>query len=124
MLTRRILTSLTAVGAAVAPLVSYATTTVATSTHQPIFSSIGDVVNKGCYVVNVLFTGSVIVTIVFVLLAAIKYITKGSDPKEVSAAHQMLIWAAIGFGVAVAASVVPQFVASVLGDRAAGSYHC
>ena len=124
MLTRRILTPLATVGAVLTPLVSYATTTVATSTRQPIFRSIGDVVNKACYVTNILFTGAVIVTIVFVLLAAIKYITKGSDPKEVAAAHQMLIWAAIGFGVAVAASVVPEFVASVLGDPSARTYHC
>ncbi len=88
---------------------------VASAEGEPIFENIDDVVSKACTLVNWIFTGALILTIVFVLLAAIKYITKGSDPKEISTAHQMLIWAAVGFAVALVAAVVPNFVASTLG---------
>ena len=80
-----------------------------------IFDSIGSVASKLCEVVDILFTGTLILTIVFVLLAAIKYITKGADPKAVAEAHQMLVWAAIGFAVAIMASIVPSLIASLLG---------
>ena len=84
----------------------------------PIFTSIGDVASKACQVVDILFTGALILTIVFVLLAAITYITKGSDPKAVEGAHQSLIWAAIGFAVAVMASVLPKIIAGLVGASA------
>jgi FtsH-binding integral membrane protein len=83
-----------------------------------IFNNINDVASKVCGFVNIMFTGAIILTIVFVLLAGIKYITKGSDPKEVSSAHQMLVWGAIGFAVAVMAGTLPKIVAGLLGASA------
>ena len=87
----------------------------ATKPKPPLFESIGAVAMKACGVFNILFTGAIIVTIIFVLLAGIQYITQGSDPSKVSEAHQKLIWAAVGFGVALLARVVPSIVASFLG---------
>jgi hypothetical protein len=83
---------------------------------EPLFSSINQVVAKACDVVNVVFTGAIIITIVFVLLAAIKYITNGADPGKISEAHKQLMWAAIGFAVALVARTMPFIVATVLGD--------
>ena len=111
---RRSLATITVtIGASLSPLLALAATSAASST--PLFHNINDVVAKACQVVNILFTGAILLTIVFVLLAAFKYITKGSDPKAVSDAHQMLIWAAIGFAVALCAAVVPGFIAGALG---------
>lgn len=83
--------------------------------REPIFKNVTAVVTKACEVLDILFTGALLLTIVFVLLAAMRYITKGADPGEVSKAHQMLIWAAIGFAVALLATVIPYFVAGALG---------
>lgn len=101
---RSLIASSATLGALAAPLVTHAA-----------FESIAAVVERACVLVNYLFTGAFILTIVFVLLAAYKYITKGSDPKEISVAHQMLIWAAVGFGIAVLARAVPGLVATILG---------
>lgn len=102
-------------GSGFLPVTQIAVASGTVSTTEPIFHNIDEVVLKACELVDWLFTGALILTVIFVLLAAIKYITKGSDPKEVSAAHQMLIWAAIGIAVAIMAAVVPGFVASILG---------
>lgn len=100
----------------------HAQTTAATApAKEPIFKNIDAVVSKACEVMNILFTGALLLTIAFVLLAAIKYITKGGDPGEIAKAHQMLIWAAIGFAVALLANVVPYFVAGALGAPALGN---
>lgn len=120
MINRLILSASLSLFALLAPVFAYAQNVTGTiggtaSTTNPTFSSIEDVVSKACEVVNWLFTGALILTVVFVLLAAIKYITKGSDPKAVGDAHQMLIWAAIGFAIALLAAVAPGFIAGVLG---------
>lgn len=94
---------------------------VPTIASAAVFQNIGQVADKLCGVVDILFTGTLILTIVFVLLAAIKYITKGSDPKAVGEAHQMLIWAAIGFAIALFANTVPSIVAGIIGSGADAS---
>ncbi len=83
---------------------------------KPLFSSINDIVSKACDVVNVVFTGAIIITIIFVLLAGIKYITNGADPGKIAEAHKQLMWAAIGFAVALVARTMPFIIATVLGD--------
>lgn len=87
-----------------------------TTAKQPLFSSINQVVSKACDVVNVVFTGAIIITIIFVLLAGIKYITNGADPGKIAEAHKQLMWAAIGFAVALVARTMPFIIATVLGD--------
>lgn len=109
---RRILLPLLALMGSFLPFLTQAATS---SSSTAPFGSVALIVAKACYVVNILFTGALILTVVFVLLAAIRYITKGSDPKEVGTAHQMLIWAAIGFAVALFAAVFPSMVAGILG---------
>jgi len=90
-------------------------TTTPKSGGKPLFDTIEQVIAWSCKVVDVLFTFAVIVTIVFVLLAAIQYITGGADPAKVKNAHQKLIWAAIGFAVALISATVPDIVAIALG---------
>lgn len=90
----------------------------------PLYSSIADIAVKACWVFNVMFTGAVIVTVIFVLLAGLQYITGGGDPGKVKEAHQKLLWAAIGFAVALIAKSVPLFVSSVLGASLAGYPSC
>lgn len=89
--------------------------TPANTSKPPLFDSIGALANYACKVVDVVFTGAIILTIIFVLLAGIKYIMHGSDPAKISEAHKQLMWAAIGFAVALIAATVPSIVAVVLG---------
>lgn len=118
---KRLLAPVFALGYMVLPILAHAqaqgTIGGSTTVKEPLFNTVDDVVAKACTVVNWLFTGALILTVIFVLLAAIKYITKGSDPGEVATAHQMLIWAAIGFAVALLAAVAPEFIAGVVGVK-------
>jgi hypothetical protein len=84
-------------------------------TQVPLFDSIEGVAKWACKVVNVFFTAAIILTIVFVLVAAINYITANGDPAKVKKGHQTLIWAAVGFAVALIAATVPDIVAMILG---------
>lgn len=98
---------------------AFAQTTKTASTTvnggKPLFETIESVIGWACKVTSVLFTAAIILTIVFVLLAALNYITANGDPAKVKKGHQTLIWAAIGFAVALISATVPDIVAMVLG---------
>jgi len=67
------------------------------------------------YVVGWLFTFLVILTVVFVLLAAFRYLTASGDPEKVKGASNMLIYAAVAIVVALFARGLPLIVGSVFG---------
>jgi hypothetical protein len=87
-----------------------------TDKPKPLFDSIKSVVAKACEAVGYVFTAAIIITIIFVLLAGIKYIVHGSDPGKIAEAHKQLMWAAIGFAIAIIARTMPFIIATVLGD--------
>ena len=64
-------------------------------------------------VVGWLFTFLIILSIVFVLIAAFKYLTAAGDPEKVKGASHQLIYAGVAIIVAIFARGVPQIIGSL-----------
>ena len=66
-------------------------------------------------VVNWLFSIFLILAVIFLLLAAFKYLTSGGDSGKVSEATQAVVYAAVAIGVALLAASVRFLVSDFLG---------
>ncbi len=69
-------------------------------------------------VVGWIFTGLVVLAIIFILIAAFKYLTSGGSEENVHAAGQMLIYAAVAIAVALLARGIPLIVGTFVGGNA------
>jgi heme/copper-type cytochrome/quinol oxidase subunit 2 len=76
---------------------------------------VNDVVTAACAFAAFMFFLALAIGIIFVLVAAFKYLTSGGDASKVSEAHHAVTYAAIGFAVAIIANGVPAVVSSILG---------
>ena len=72
-------------------------------------------------VVNWLFTFLILLVVVFVLIAAFKYLTAAGDPEKVKAASSSLIYAGVAVVVALLARGLPILVGNLFG---AGGFTC
>lgn len=82
----------------------------------PQVQSLSGIQNFACtIVVNWLFTFLIILAVVFILVAAFRYLTAGGDPEKVKGASHSLIYAAVAIVVAILARAVPLIVASLFG---------
>jgi len=68
-----------------------------------------------CTVINWIFWLLIVLTIVFVLVAAFKYLTAAGDPEKVKSAGSTLLYAAIAVVVALIAKGLPLIVSSFIG---------
>jgi hypothetical protein len=64
-------------------------------------------------VVGWMFTFLIILTVVFVLIAAFKYLTAAGDPEKVKSAGNTLVYAAIAIVVALFARGLPLIIESL-----------
>jgi uncharacterized membrane protein len=71
-----------------------------------------------CYGLSWAFTFLIIFTVVFVMIAAWKYLTAGGDAKKAGEANQMILYAAIAVALAIFAKGLPSIVSSFLGSGA------
>ena len=62
-----------------------------------------------------LFIILLVISVIFIVLAGLQFITGGGDPAAISAARTKLIWAAVGIGVALLARGLPAAVANLIG---------
>jgi hypothetical protein len=69
-------------------------------------------------VVGWMFTFLVVLSIVFILIAAFKYLTASGDPEKVKSASHTLIYAVIAVAVGLLARGVPLIVGSFIGGNA------
>lgn len=79
----------------------------APTTYQGVFY-------LGCTIVNLLFGVLVFLTILFVVLAAYKYLTSAGDPEKVKEASKQLLYAAISIIVALLAKALPAIISSIV----------
>ncbi len=86
----------------------------------PTITTISDFVGLICTIVDWLFTFLVVLTIVFVLLAAYKYLTAAGDPEKVKGASNTLIYAAVAIIVAILAKGIPLIIGSFMGATFSG----
>lgn len=82
-------------------------------------STSGGVIGQFCTVLSWVFTAAILASILFVLLAAFKYLTSSGDPEKLKTAQRMIIFAAIGVAVAILARTLPVLVGSFLGQTIA-----
>jgi hypothetical protein len=68
-----------------------------------------------CTITNWLFYFLIIVAVIFIIVAAFKYLTAAGDPEKVKTASHSLLYAAIAIVVAICAKAVPSLVGSVVG---------
>lgn len=68
-----------------------------------------------CRAASILFWILIALTVVFVLVAAYKYLTSGGDEAKVSSATKTITYAAIAIVVALLARGFPFIVSSVIG---------
>ncbi len=64
-------------------------------------------------IVGWLFTFLIILTVVFVIIAAFKYLTAAGDPEKVKSAGNTLVYAAIAIVVALFARGLPLIIGSL-----------
>jgi len=82
---------------------------------QGNITSLQGVLNLFCVVFAWAFYFLIALTVIFVLVAAFKYLTAGGDPEKVKAAGSTLLYAAVAIGIALLARAVPLVIGSFLG---------
>ncbi len=89
-----------------------------TAPAAPI-SSVGQIAGANgllCTIINWLFYLMIILAIIFVFVAAFKYLTAGGDPEKVSKAGSTLLYAVIAVVIALVAKGIPLIISSFLGS--------
>ncbi len=84
---------------------------------QGHITSIQGILNTVCIVFDWAFYFLIALAVLFIVVAAFKYLTAGGNAEKVSAAGQTLLYAAIAVGVALLARAIPLIVASFLGAQ-------
>lgn len=72
--------------------------------------------------INWLFTILLVLAVIFILIAAFKYLTSSTKPEEVSKAHKMLIYAGVAIAVALLAKGLVSVVCALVGQSASCSF--
>jgi len=75
-----------------------------------------------CGVLRWIYTAAIIVGVIYILIAAYKYITAGGEAEKVSGAHKALTYAAIGIAVAILAYGVPVIIFNFVSGTAGVSF--
>ena len=81
---------------------------------QANVGSLDDVLSVLCSVFTWAFYFLIVLAVIFVIVAAFKYLTAAGDPEKVKAAGSTLLYAAIAIGVALLARAVPLIVGNFL----------
>jgi hypothetical protein len=84
---------------------------------QGTINSLQGVLNTVCIVFSWMFYFLIALAVIFILVAAFKYLTAAGDPEKVKGAGGTLLYAAIAVGVALLARAIPLVVASFLGAQ-------
>ncbi len=85
------------------------------SVPQGQLTSLQGVLQLMCTVFSWAFYFLIVVAVIFVIVAAFKYLTAAGDPEKVKSAGATLLYAAVAIGVALLARAVPLVVGSFLG---------
>jgi hypothetical protein len=78
-------------------------------------NGIGGVGETLCTIFNWMFYFLIILAIIFVVVAAFRYLFAAGDPEKVKMAGHSLIYAAVAIAVGLIAKAVPGIVSTLLG---------
>jgi hypothetical protein len=84
-------------------------------------TSLGSVLNLLCVVFGWAFWFLVILAVIFVVVAAFRYLAAAGNPENVGKAGSTLLYAAVAIAVALLAKAVPFVVGTFLGAGALSS---
>ena len=73
------------------------------------------VINLLGVIINWLFAILITLAVIFIIIAAFKYLTASGDPEKVKGANHSLIYAVVAIAVAIVAKAIPWLVASIIG---------
>ncbi len=76
-------------------------------------TSLNSAVSFVCLIASWLFTFLIVLTVLFVVVAAFVYLTAGGDPEKVRSATNWLIYAAVAIVVALLARSIPLIVGTL-----------
>jgi hypothetical protein len=82
---------------------------------QTNITSLQSILNLLCVVFAWMFWFLVVLAVIFVLVAAFRYLTAGGNPEAVGTAGHTLLYAAIAIGVALIARAIPFVIGTFLG---------
>jgi hypothetical protein len=82
---------------------------------QGQINSLQGVLQMLCTVFAWAFYFLIVIAVIFVIVAAFKYLTAAGDPEKVKSAGATLLYAAIAIGIALLARAVPLVIGSFLG---------
>ena len=119
MLSVRSENSATLVSSIAVPAVAMAQLKSPTDVKLPEVQSLESLTGVSNWVIAItdwLFYFLILLTFVFILIAAYKYLTSSGDPEKVKGANQMLLYAAIAVVVGILAKTIPNLVASIVGS--------
>jgi hypothetical protein len=87
-------------------------------------NSVQNVLDVTCVVFAWMFYFLIALAIIFVVIAAYRYLTSAGNPEKVKGATNTILYAAIAVGVALLAKSIPLIVASFLGANDLGLTTC
>lgn len=73
-----------------------------------------------CQIINWIFWALIVMTIIFVLVAAFKYLTAAGDSEKVKSAGATLLYAVVAVVVALIAKGLPLIISSFIGGGLTG----
>jgi hypothetical protein len=94
---------------------------VQTNVPQGTINSLQGVLQTFCTVFAWAFYFLIVLAVIFIVIAAFRYLTASGDPEKVKSAGTMLIYTAVAIGVALLARAVPLVIGSFLGANGVSS---
>ncbi len=82
---------------------------------SPPFTGVDDITIVAHEIVNWLFWGLIVLSIVMFLVGGYRYVTSGGEPEKISGANKTLRYAAIAVVIAIVAAGVPTIIGSFFG---------
>ena len=79
-------------------------------------NSLNSVGTSLCAITNWLFYFLILLAVIFIIVAAFKYLTAAGDPEKVKSASHELLYAAIAIVVGILAKATPSLVGSIIGQ--------
>jgi hypothetical protein len=97
---------------------------LAAATPVAPITNVQQIVDLMCSVFAWMFYGLIALSLIMIVLAGFNYVTAGDNSEKVSKATKMILYAAIGVGVALLARAIPLIVSNFLGAGSAGVAAC
>ena len=102
--------------ALVLPAMAFAQTApTQTNVPQGNITSMQSILQLFCTVFAWAFWFLIVLAVIFIIVAAFKYLTAAGDPEKVKSAGTMLIYTAVAIVVALLARAIPLVIGSFLG---------